>query len=236
VARGKKGPASDKQALLLWALLAREGAAAFQSDLAPEPDKADRDALEKAGLIKCEARGRNRRIWIEVTEQGWDWAGRNLGAALPANSSAGSQILQQWLTRIQAFMDARKLALADILAPERAAEAQPTQPASQPASRPAPAVQPPCANGDFAATRKRIRKAYLDLTGGRFNTRALLSELRPKLEDIERATLDEALKRMQREEEASLYQLDNRIEITEADRAAAIYFGGEPRHILWIER
>jgi hypothetical protein len=27
-----------------------------------------------------------------------------------------------------------------------------------------------------------------------------------------------------------------RSEVTDADRAAAIYFGGEPRHILWIER
>jgi len=228
VARGKKGPASDKQALLLWALLARKDAAAFQSELVPEPEKADRDALEEAGLIKCETRGRNRRIWIEVTEEGWEWAGKNLNAALPENSTAGSQILQAWLTRIQAFMDARKLALADILGPQRVAAA--------PTSPPAPIVRPPSANGDFGAMRTRIRTAYLDLTGGRVNTRALLSELRRKLEDIERATLDEALKRMQREGEASLYQLDNRIEITDADRAAAIYFGSEPRHILWIER
>ena len=228
MARGKKGPASDKQALLLWALLARKDAAAFQSELVPEPEKADRDALEEAGLIKCETRGRNRRIWIEVTEEGWEWAGKNLNAALPENSTAGSQILQAWLTRIQAFMDARKLALADILGPQRVAAA--------PTSPPAPIVRPPSANGDFGAMRTRIRTAYLDLTGGRVNTRALLSELRRKLEDIERATLDEALKRMQREGEASLYQLDNRIEITDADRAAAIYFGSEPRHILWIER
>ena len=41
---------------------------------------------------------------------------------------------------------------------------------------------------------------------------------------------------MQREQLASLYQLDNRTEITDADRAAAIYFGSEPRHILWMER
>lgn len=228
MARGKKGPTSDKQALLLWALLARKDAAAFQNELVPEPDKGDRDALEEAGLIKCETRGRSRRIWMEVTEQGWEWAGKNLNSPLPTNSSAGSQILQAWLTRIQAYMDARKLALADILAPQPVAEARPPQPATT--------IQAPTANGDFASTRKRIRTAYLDLTGGRFNTRALLSDIRRKLDDIERTALDEALKRMQREEEASLYQLDNRIEVTDADRAAAIYFGGEPRHILWIER
>jgi len=63
-----------------------------------------------------------------------------------------------------------------------------------------------------------------------------LADLREKLADIDRAALDEALKRMQRDEEASLYQLDNQVDITDADRAAAIYFGSEPRHILWIER
>ena len=84
--------------------------------------------------------------------------------------------------------------------------------------------------------RERIRGAYLDISGGRLNTRVLLRDLRGKLQDIERSTLDAALDRMQRDQEASLYQLDNRAEITEADRAAAIYFGNEPRHILWIER
>ena len=89
---------------------------------------------------------------------------------------------------------------------------------------------------DHTALRARIRQAYLELTGGRLNTRALLSDLRERLKDVERLTLDKALKQMQREEEASLYQLDNQVEVTDADRAAAIYFGGEPRHILWIER
>ena len=89
---------------------------------------------------------------------------------------------------------------------------------------------------DYDRSRARIRQAYLELTGGRLNARALLSDLREMLKDIDRLALDEALKQMQYEEEASLYQLDNQVEVTDADRAAAIYFGGEPRHILWIER
>ena len=47
-----------------------------------------------------------------------------------------------------------------------------------------------------------------------------MSELRVRLKDIDRPALDEALKQMQREEEASLYQLDNQVEVTDADRAA----------------
>jgi hypothetical protein len=89
---------------------------------------------------------------------------------------------------------------------------------------------------DHATMRQRVRNAYLELTGGRFNTRALLRDIREKLNDIERGELDDVLKQMQREQLASLYQLDNRTEITDADRAAAIHFGSEPRHILWMER
>jgi hypothetical protein len=31
-------------------------------------------------------------------------------------------------------------------------------------------------------------------------------------------------------------QLDNRIEITDADRDAALEIGREPRHLLWISK
>jgi hypothetical protein len=208
--------------LILWALLAREGAAGFQKELKPEPEKADRDALTQAGLVSWTKRG--QKIWIEVTENGWAWAGNNLAAALPMNSSAGSQILRAWLTLLKAFLDSRGLVLADVLGPQRSANPE------------IESVSSPTQTTDYDALRARIRQAYLDSTGGRIGTRALLAEIRAKLPDIDRAALDEALKRMQREAEGSLYQLDNRAEITDADRAAAIYFGGEPRHILWIER
>jgi hypothetical protein len=81
----------------------------------------------------------------------------------------------------------------------------------------------------------RIRAAYLDVTGG-FNRRALLKDIRSRLPDIDRSTLDAALKRMQREEDASLMQLDNRIEVTDADHEATLQIGTEPRHILWISK
>jgi hypothetical protein len=216
----------EKQTLILWALLARDNAAGFQNELKPEPDKADREALEKAGLIKCERRGRFRRFWIEVTEKGWAWATDHLNDDLPAGSREGSTILQAWLTRLKAYMQARNVALAEILGPQRARKDGSEGIAIGDATR-APG---------YDALRARIRQAYLAVTGDRINTRARLCDIREKLNDIDRTALDEALKRMQREQQASLYPLDNKTEITDADRNAAIYFGVEPRHILWIER
>lgn len=207
-------------------MLVRDNAAGFQSELRPEADKADREALEKAGLIKSERRGRYRRVWIEVTEKGWAWAADHLDDDLPTGSPAGSSILKAWLTRLKAYMHAHNVALAEVLGPQRAREAGSEGIAKGDATR-AP---------DYDALRARIRQAYLAVTGDRMNTRARLSNIREILQDIDRAALDEALKRMQHERHASLYPLDNKTEITNADRNAAIYFGGEPRHILWIER
>jgi hypothetical protein len=235
-----------KQILLLWAILGEGGgkdvsrSSLEKKAMLPSDDKAARDALEAQGLIKVEPRSsRNdlgrpvKGLWISVTDDGRAWAEENL-AAVPAKAFAAAPILQAWLTRLSAFISTHHLSLKDVLEPRYAArgESERKQDAARtPTPEPAPTPAP-----DYEALRKRIRRTYLDLTGGRLNTRALLADLREKLTDVPRPALDEALKRMQREEEASLYQLDNQVEVTDADRAAAIHFGGEPRHILWIER
>jgi hypothetical protein len=181
---------------------------------------------------------------MTVTKAGMTSARENL-AAVPAKSQAAAPILQAWLARLSVHLQARKIPIDEFLAPHRgglrpesgigladstAGGFHEDSPAVTPHLDPSPL------NGDYDALRVRIRQAYLELTEGRLNTRALLRDLRQKLRDIDRPALDAALKKMQSEEEASLYQLDNRVEITDADRAAAIHFGGEPRHILWIER
>jgi hypothetical protein len=175
-------------------------------------------------MITKEKRGRG--TWIEATDAGWLWAADNLASALPQRSPAGSAILREWLMRLDAFMRARDIRLAEILGPQAA----PAAGTDEQAGATAPAA------ADHATLRERIRNAYLDVTGGTFNRRALLSNLRRRLPDIDRATLNEALKRMQQDNEASLMRLDNPIDIAETDREAAIQIGSEPRHILWIAR
>jgi hypothetical protein len=216
----------EKQTLILWALLVRENAAAFQNELKPEPGKADRDALKDAGLIIWERRG--RRIWIEATEKGWAWAGENLGARLPANSPAAGQILQAWLTRLKTFMESRGFALADMLGPQGAAQ---TQAARERVAEPAPSTPL-----DYSAVRERVRRAYLEVTGGRLNSRALLSDIRQRLTDIDHAMLDDVLRRMHLEEGTTLSGLNNPQEVTPPIRNAGLNFKGEHMFALWITK
>ena len=204
---------TEMQTLILWALLAK-GGAGFQKDVRPKVEKPDREALVRAGLIGCEKRGRPAAYWLEVTDKGWAWAADHLDAALPKGSTAGGEVLRAWLTRLAAFMKARGLALADILAPQ------------PPAPRPL----------DYPAVRARIRAAYLEVTGGRLNTRALLRDLREKLKDIDRAVVDDALRRMHLEEGATLSGLSNPLEITPAVRSAELDFKGLPMLALWITK
>lgn len=215
---------TEMQTLILWALLAK-GGEGFQKDIKPKATKADRKALEKEGNIRSEKRGRS--IWLEATDTGWRWAAENLGADLPKRSTAGTLVLQDWLTLLKVFMVARNVTLADILGP-------------QPKIKPGAPRDGTAANrseqSDYAVLRGRVRRAYLELTGGNLNKSVLLSDLRENLKDIDRPTLDAVLKRMHLEGGTSLKGLENPRDITSEIRDAEISFSGDPMHVLWITK
>jgi hypothetical protein len=216
---------AEMQTLVLWGLLAN-GGEGFGNDLKPEVNKPEREALLKAGLISVEKR--KRAYWLSVTDRGWRWAEDHLSDTLPDRSYAGTFILAGWLERLQAFMRASNTPLAEILVPK-----QDTDSRGQAKENAAGTATAPT---DYGSLRERIRAAYLALTGGSFNKRALLADIRRRLPDVDRDALDDALVRMQRQDDATLMQLDNRPDITQADREAAIQIGQESRHIVWISR
>lgn len=74
------------------------------------------------------------------------------------------------------------------------------------------------------------------MTGDRLNERIPLSDLRDRLNDIDRPILDDTLARMHLEEGTTLSGLDNPREITPAVRDAALIFKGEPMYVLWITK
>jgi hypothetical protein len=193
---------TPKQVLILWYLIGK-GGGAWRGEIRPEPRGKDRKALEKAKLTTSEKRGRS--IWIEVTDTGWAWANDHLGAPLPTRTQSAGLILQTWLTHLQSFLRRQGLALADVIA--------------------VPPVPP-------IALEDRIRKVYLDATGGVWNQRVRLSELRRRLADVAKEPLDAALLKMQQASKLVLFRFDNQREITDADREAALLVGGEPRHVL----
>lgn len=212
------------QTLALWWLLVR-GGAGLQKDMNFTFTPKDREALVAAGLITADTR--KRPYILQVTDKGWHWAGTAATDCVITRSPAVAGVLQALLACLGTYMQARDIALAEILSPtlpSHASEAQPT------ASPIATMTEP-------ADLRDRIRSTFLKLTGGKLNTSVPLRELRAEIKDIDRSMLDEALLAIEREDDrATLMQIDNQIEITDEDRKAALRVGVEPRHLLWISR
>jgi hypothetical protein len=201
------------QALAMWALLG-EGGEAFGGKVKPEIGKDEREALAHAGLIAVEKRERGA-FWLVVTEKGWDWAERNLAVPLPEKAFGGAFVLRAWLSRLQGFLQARDLRLAELFV---ATPGEPPRPPEEPTD-----------------LRQRIRRAYHDIAGG-FDRRVLLRDLRPRLNDVDRGLVDATLMQMLRDQEISLMQLDYRPDVSGEDHAAALQIGNEPRHLIWISK
>jgi len=218
---------TPKQMLILWALIAKGGgsfARSKKNDIKPDVDAGDKKTLTATGLITVEKRSTDagtRADWLEVSDKGWAWAGENLTAPLGTKSTAGTVVLQELLARLQSFLQARNISLAELIVPSinsAKMDGQATAPKQ-----------------DYPALRDRIRSAYKSIAGS-FNKRVLLRDLRSELQSVSRARLDEALLKITREEEADLISLDNPCDITDADKDAAIRIGEQQRHILWISR
>lgn len=84
-----------------------------------------------------------------------------------------------------------------------------------------------------ATTQDRIRAAYAKLAP-RAGAWIGLLELRAELADVDRADLDYALRMINREEGVTLIPESNQKTLTEADRKAAVHFGGQDKHLISI--
>ncbi len=96
------------QTLLIFALLARSGFAP-QNDLGITVDAAERDALEKEGLVSTIKREHNT-LWLRLEDAGWDWAKNNLTKALPPNQL----VLQHVFRRLDAHLKDTGESLAEL--------------------------------------------------------------------------------------------------------------------------
>jgi len=214
------------QTLLLWRILAKAGASGevMQKDLGAKVVAADRQGLVRLGLLDV-AKGKAGALTLTVTDAGWGWSDAHLDAPLPTKASAGlSPLLHAWLTLFHGHLRRHSLSLADVFRPAHGDVHQPPETGTR------------TVEGETAEFHSQIRSAYFSITNGQIKTRCLLRDLRPLLPDISRQELDATIRHMATTGEAVLFRLDNRLEITPADVDAAILSGGEPQHILWIDR
>ncbi|KMO41771.1 hypothetical protein VQ03_12460 [Methylobacterium tarhaniae] len=209
------------QALILWRLLGRQGTA-LNSEIVPK--KAERDALQKAGLLTVEKEGRSSRL--TVTDKGWNWAGRHLCDPLPPNA----RVLQDWLTRLHHHLEKTGATLAEFVGP--APERVPPEPKAR---KPKTAAKKTAAPPDPGRVRARIEEAYLACTGGRKAAPVRLSVLRAALADLDRVAVDAGLAAiLGGDPSIRLTRISDPKALDAAERDAAFAPAGEPFHEIWI--
>lgn len=201
--------------LFLWRL-ALAGGADWLKDIKPDLKAPARDRMEEDGLIEKdqrarEGRGRKQRYYT-LTDRGWQWLSEHLDTPIQTRSPASTGILALLLAKLHAHLDSKGLSLAEF-------------------------VQPQAEAGDAGrdGLDRRIESAYLSLSQGKPNVRVRLADLRDALPGIPREDLDATLLDLATSGKASLYPLDNPLEIGPRDRAATLRTrSGEERHVVYL--
>ena len=134
------------------------------------------------------------------------WAGEHLlSADLDGKNKAVLAILHLIRARTDAFLKARGIGFAEFLQ-QREAEVSPAD---------------------------AIRRAYGQLSGGKYDARVLLKDLRRHL-SLNREKQDQALSELIRTGYAELYPEDDPMSRTEDDERAAFLVADRPRHVIYL--
>lgn len=212
-----------QQQLLLWRLMVSDGGGMFLKHLELTFDKTSRRTdLVRHGLTdeskrRCDETNRTP-IWIQLTEKGWCWCQDHLETPLNSRSPMVVPVfnaLRQLLAAYFRQQDNCSSIAEMILISQKSVDHQ-TE------------LNPEC------QLRQAIEKVCLDVAGGRENVRVRLADLRPQLSEFSREEVDEELRSLERTGRLSIWQLNDPMEITAADKEAAlITAGGNQSHIVY---
>jgi hypothetical protein len=219
---------SPKQALFLWKMITArtlEEREPVKSKATPRlAPRTELQTLIDQGYLSTDKRGRAQHLIL--TDKAWAWAERNHDVTLMrSNSKVGAVALEGLLRRLLPFLAEREIPLASLFTSSLISEQEhdvSTPASSDVESTPAPLTA-------------RIERACLELADGQRKRRVRLSALRDALGDVRKNELDEALLALQEAGRAVLYRDDNSAGLTAADHDAALFVGGAPRHIIYLE-
>ncbi len=223
---------NSRQALYLLKLLAFDE---IQLGVIPPlRNKQERDQLKEHGLIEISSikkklpTSKTPVKFVLLSEKGWAWIARNLGAEL-SKSQVGSMILSKLLSKLKLFLDQnRDIALVNLFSN---VELHPVE-----LNEAAPGSSSESAPGRSAEdNEKRIEEAYLKASGGKWNVRVRLADLRKAVSPMSREELDTALFTLEEKQRLVLYPLNDPSEIRPEDELAAIDVLGQTRHIIYME-
>ena len=176
----------------------------------------ERNQLERHGYLIYEDRPNGPGEQVVLSDKGWGWLNDNLGVDL-IDPKKGSNVRRSYTMLANALawlgerLKARDLSLAEFVALSDRDE-------------------PPSMDGNL---EQAVQQAYARLSGGRWNTRVHLSDLRPVLSEVSRDQLDGVLLELQAKN--SLVLMSHPTPSTQDEEAAVRLPGGIARHIVYME-
>lgn len=179
---------------------------------------ADRLRLNDLGLV--ESRKKGRPFAHELTAQGWHAVRELLASERPPRAGAFGGALYTLMAALGTGLDHQGLSPAEFFGPHPVRRA---------------AVQPPAsAPADSAEIESAIRKAYSGLAEHSGDWVGL-APLRARLGAFDRTDVDEALRGLAMQPGVHVIPVANLKSLTQEDREAALWLGGEDNHAIAIE-
>lgn len=210
---------TPKQTLVLWHLLITGEEPAI-SKVRPELTPQERKPLLDGGLIELVQRGRTKHLVL--TDKAWAWASKQAVTTLPA--AKDPTLLLTIITKVQQYIQAHDISLAEFLAPSTAPVENSDTPETQGLL--------PTLTGTLT---DQIQAAYQRITQGKWNVRVRLADLHKHLPNSPKEALDAALRQMQLNGQSVLMPLDDPKGIHAEDEQAAVNIGGDLRHIVYLK-
>lgn len=188
----------------------------------------ERQRLNDLKLVDSWKKGRS--FTHVLTDAGWARLEEEIrsGAAVPERSGSAGAALRALLAGLQRFMDRTDQRLYEIFTPEDDTDTAPVPAAAS--EPPAPPASEPV---DPADIETRIRKAYAQLAR-KPGAWVSLTKLRPLLGEVDRAAVDETLRRMNRLPDVNLVPESNQKVLSTQDREAAVLIGDQDKHLISI--
>jgi hypothetical protein len=213
------------QYLVLFAVLSTRPTPFTKSELGI---RISNDAIERVnketGLLDVVRKGGTRLL--SANKESYRWVEANLNTDLGTKKNkAVMSILHLIRAKTAAYLGSNHISIEDFLNPGIAESISPAIPAPPPTGPREPA----------AADVESVRSAYLAISGGAYDARVSLKELRERLH-LDRDAQDAIFKQMSKSGAADFYPEDDPMSRNEEDDRASFVLGDRRRHIVFLHR
>ncbi|MCG5438462.1 hypothetical protein [Micromonospora foliorum] len=194
----------------------------------------DNKKLVDLGLVDTDRT--HRPFAHELTEEGWRVARQLHTAAPPKQGGSTTRSLFVVLSNLHRSLDRLRVSHGDFFKQTEATAPVATEPRQEaPAPTVAATTAAPAATAPMSAAEVEalVRSAYRDLATAP-GAWVGLADVRERLADTDRASLDAALRAMVGREDVRIIPVANTKSLTARDRAAAVRIGNEDNHALAI--